>query len=325
MEEEVKKLEEELEEQLAAAQKMLVERQEASKEIATLKESLKAGDAAEARMNQLTAEIKDWKVKFDGNVAELHATSEQVKKLQKDTLAMQEQLDAASAAKSRAEKARQKAQSELDDVNVQLSNERQTVATLQSKQKVHDKQIAELRQQQDKTAAELEHSQAELREAQTRNLVQRNEIADLEQRAQTAEAAKKRLEAELEEMISAQNDRNMASLERIKRELQVQVDEQKKQLLELEDELQLANDAKMRAEVNNATLKEELRLARENAADSAAVEGLETKVKGLQRQVAELQEDADNERRQRGKLSNEKRKLELDMTSLQDQLDEERK
>lgn len=325
MEEEVKKLEEELEEQLAAAQKMLVERQEASKEITTLKESLKASDAAEARMNQLTAEIKDWKSKFDGSVAELHASSEQVKKLQKDVLSLQEQLDAASAAKSRAEKARQKVQSELEDANVQLSNERQASASLQSKQKVHDKQVAELRQLQDKSAAELDHSQAELREAQTRILVQRNELADLEQRAQTAEAAKKRLEAELEEMISAQNDRNMADLERLKRELQVQVDEQKKQIVELEDELQLANDAKMRAEVNNATLKEELRLSRESAADSAAVEALEAKIKGLQRQVTELQEDADSERRMRGKLSNEKRKLELDMTSIQDQLEEERK
>lgn len=43
------------------------------------------------------------------------------------------------------------------------------------------------------------------------------------------------------------------------------------------------------------------------------------------RQVAELQDEADKERRMRGKLSNEKRKLELDLQGQQDTLDEERK
>lgn len=42
-------------------------------------------------------------------------------------------------------------------------------------------------------------------------------------------------------------------------------------------------------------------------------------------QVAELQDEADKERRLRGKLSNEKRKLELDLQTLQDSLEEERK
>lgn len=35
----------------------------------------------------------------------------------------------------------------------------------------------------------------------------------------------------------------------MRRELQTAVDEQKKQIIELEDELQLANDARMRSEV----------------------------------------------------------------------------
>lgn len=41
--------------------------------------------------------------------------------------------------------------------------------------------------------------------------------------------------------------------------------------------------------------------------------------------MGELQDEADKERRMRGKLSNEKRKLELDLQGQADSLDEERK
>ncbi len=117
----------------------------------------------------------------------------------------------------------------------------------------------------------------------------------------------------------------MADLERVRRELQALADDQKKQILELEDDLLLANDAKMRSEVAAAKLTEELRVARESAQDTASFESMESKFKALQRQVVELQDEADKERRLRGKLSTDKRKLELEMTTMQDHLEEERK
>ena len=117
----------------------------------------------------------------------------------------------------------------------------------------------------------------------------------------------------------------MADLERLRRELQTQVEAQKTQIIELEDEIQLASDERMRSEVTIATLTREVQQLREASADPIAMQALENKVKALQRQVADLQEEADRERRQRGKLSNDNRKLQLDMSSLQDQLEEEKK
>jgi chromosome segregation ATPase len=103
------------------------------------------------------------------------------------------------------------------------------------------------------------------------------------------------------------------------------VDDQKKQIVELEDELQLANDAKMRGEVAINKLNDEIRNLRESAQDTAAYESLEGKYKALQRQVVELQEDADKERRQRTKITTEKRKVEMDLQALQEHLEEEKK
>jgi chromosome segregation ATPase len=116
-------------------------------------------------------------------------------------MSIQEQLDNMAAAKAKVERLRQKAQSELDDVAVQLANEKQSVAALQSKQRGFDKQISELKTQFEAANSELERTQAELRDAQSKILVLKNDLADMEQRAVTAEGAKKRLETELEELI----------------------------------------------------------------------------------------------------------------------------
>jgi len=249
------------------------------------------------------------------------AATEQSKKLQRDIHNLQEQLDSASAAKSRAEKLRDKLQRELDDLNVQLNSERQQHSQLQAKQKIHDKQMSELRTQLEQSGTELEKTQTSLRDAQTKLMVSSNELADLKDRVETTDLAKKRLEAELEEYIT-NGGGNSADLERVRRELQKQVDDQKQQILELEDELQLTNDKAMHAEVANAKFKEENRTLAELVANASNSEALEGKVKALQRRVTELTEDADNERRLRGKLSNEKRKLDLDMATLQGRVDD---
>ena len=153
----------------------------------------------------------------------------------------------------------------------------------------------------------------------------RNVLADMEARALAAESSKKKLETELEEMIQTQQDRNVADLERVRRDLQAKVDEQAAHLLELEDDVTLATDAKMRSEMMQAKLQDELRVARETAQEQAAVEAMEGKLKALQRQVVELQNEADAERRSKTKLAADKRKLEQDIVVGVENLAEERK
>jgi len=179
--------------------------------------------------------------------------------------------------------------------------------------------------QLDQGQLELETTQATLRDQQSKVLVLRNVLADMEARALAAESSKKKLETELEEMIQTQQDRNVADLERVRRDLQAKVDEQAAHLLELEDDVTLATDAKMRSEMMQAKLQDELRVARETAQEQAAVEAMEGKLKALQRQVVELQNEADAERRSKTKLAADKRKLEQDIVVGVENLAEERK
>lgn len=66
------------------------------------------------------------------------------------------------------------------------------------------------------------------------------------------ERVKRQLQAELDELVNNQGaaDKNVHELEKAKRSLESQLVELRAQNEELEDELQLTEDAKLRLEVN---------------------------------------------------------------------------
>ena len=168
VEDELVKVETELGEQMDASSMLLQEKKELTIELAKVKESLKSSNAAEAHIQQLTCENKDWKTKFDGNYADLLAAQEYLKRVHKERDANQEQLDIMAASKAKTDKLRLKAQSELDDISVQLSNEKVANSALQSKQKVHDATNGALKVQLDQGQLELETTQATLRDQQSK-------------------------------------------------------------------------------------------------------------------------------------------------------------
>jgi len=94
-------------------------------------------------------------------------------------------------------------------------------------------------------------------------------------------------------------------LEKVKRALEAQVEEQKTQIEELEDELQATEDAKLRVEVNmQAKIAQ---LERELAAKD---EGVEEGRKGLVKQLRDAEVELEEERRQRAAATAARKKLE---------------
>ncbi|CAF1665603.1 unnamed protein product, partial [Didymodactylos carnosus] len=88
-------------------------------------------------------------------------------------------------------------------------------------------------------------------------------LRDLEERNLAYEDLEKRfrqLRGELDDMLSRKDDigKNIHELERVKRILETTVEEQKQQIIELEDELQAAEDGRLRAEVNMGALKQQM-------------------------------------------------------------------
>lgn len=132
-------------------------------------------------------------------------------------------------------------------------------------------------------------------------------------------------------------------LEKAKRCLEAMVEEMRTQMEELEDELQVAEDAKLRLEVNSQALKaqhdRELHARDEMGEEKRKqllkqVETSDAESRVLQnifraanrplcclRQVRELEEELEEERKQRGQASGSKKKLEGELKDVEDQME----
>lgn len=97
----------------------------------------------------------------------------------------------------------------------------------------------------------------------------------------------------------------MHELEKAKRSLESQLAEQKTQNEELEDELQLTEDAKLRLEVNMQALR-----AQFERDVQAKEEQAEEKRRGIVKQLRDLEAELDEERKQRSAAVAAKKKLE---------------
>ena len=96
----------------------------------------------------------------------------------------------------------------------------------------------------------------------------------------------------------------------------MQVEEQKTQIEELEDELQAAEDAKLRLEVNMQALRAQIERDLQTK-DEQGEEGKRT----LQRQLRDMEQELEEERKQRQAAMNGKKKLEGDFKSMEQQVE----
>ena len=84
-----------------------------------------------------------------------------------------------------------------------------------------------------------------------------HELEELQEKLGESERLRKAAQNELEAMMESKDDfgKNVHELEKAKRLLEAQLEEKKQQIEELEDELQITEDAKLRMEVNMQAAK----------------------------------------------------------------------
>lgn len=116
--------------------------------------------------------------------------------------------------------------------------------------------------------------------------------------------------------IQGTADKNVHELERTKRALESQLAEQKTQIEELEDELQLTEDAKLRLEVNMQALKAQFERDLQ-----AREEQAEEKRRALVKQLRDVEAELEDERKQRAASVAAKKKMEGDMRDLEAHLE----
>ncbi|KAM8845605.1 myosin-14-like [Spinachia spinachia] len=283
-----------------------------------LEEEAEAKRAVERQASSLSTQLSDCKKKLEESCGAAEMLEEGKKRLQRELEAANGEYEEKASAYDKLEKSRSRMQQELEDVLMDLDSQRQLVSNLEKKQKKFDQMLAEERAVSCKFAEERDRAEAEARDKETRTLALARALEENQDALEEAEKTVKALRGEMEDLISSKDDvgKSVHDLDKAKRGLEAMVDEMRMQMEELEDELQVAEDAKLRLEVNTQALR-----AQHDRELHARDEMGEEKRKQLLKQVRELEAELEEERKQRAQTSGSKKKLEGEMKDLEDQLE----
>lgn len=256
------------------------------------------------------------KAQEDGDL--LTGSEELRKKLKQECEIMQNKLDEALANSSKLEKSKKKLQSEVEDLTVELEVQRTKISELEKKQRKFDSMLAEEKALSERYSQEKDLAEKESRDKESRILTLTRSLEDKDQLIEEIERNRRQLQLELDELVNNQGttDKNVHELEKAKRSLDSLVSEQKTHIEELEDELQLTEDAKLRLEVNMQALKSQHERDLQ-ARDQQSEEVRRT----FMRQVRDLESELEDERKQRSAALTARKKIEADFNELQLHMD----
>eukprot|EP00800_Vazella_pourtalesii_P021271 TRINITY_DN7830_c0_g1_i1.p1 TRINITY_DN7830_c0_g1~~TRINITY_DN7830_c0_g1_i1.p1 ORF type:complete len:1974 (-),score=571.80 TRINITY_DN7830_c0_g1_i1:235-6156(-) len=266
----------------------------------------------------LQQQLQDLKKKFEDIESSHDDALNSKKKLERDLDSVAQANQDLKANAEALAKSKKRLQQELDDVIHDLETQRANFANLEKKQKKFDSAFADERATAEQLAQERDMADKEARQATTRLLALKGEMEDLTDRFEDVDRTKNRLQAELQAIneSSSSTGKNVQDLEKLRRNLENQLSEAKQQLEEVEDELMLSEDAKLRLEVN-------LQAAKTNfARDLASKEEQNDEIKkALTRQIHEFEERVEEEKKQKQTSFNQRKKLEADYKELDLQVD----
>ncbi|XP_028311850.1 myosin-11-like isoform X1 [Gouania willdenowi] len=281
-----------------------------------LEEEVENKRSTERQLIALNMQLSDSRKKLDEACGAAELLEEGKKRLQRELDGVHGELEEKSSAYDKLEKSRGRLQQELEDVLMDLDNQRQLVSNLEKKQKKFDQMLAEERAVSCKIAEERDRAEAEAREKETRVLALARALEENQDALEEAEKMVKALRVEMEDLICSKDDvgKNVHDLEKAKRGLEALVEEMRTQMEELEDELTVAEDAKLRLEVNGQALK-----AQHDRELQARDEMGEEKRKHLLKQVRELEAELEEERKQRAQALAVKKKVEGELKDHEEQ------
>ncbi|KAG9510218.1 Myosin heavy chain, non-muscle, partial [Fragariocoptes setiger] len=270
-------------------------------------------------LNQQLSEVK----RKSADDAELLVQSEELRKrLKQDYDMSQAKLNEERATSSKLEKSKKKLQSEVEDLTVELEAQRAKISELEKKQRKFDSLLAEERAKAATFSQEKDAAEKEAREKESKILTLTRTLDEKDQQIEDIERARRQTQLELDELVNNQGttDKNVHDLERAKRGLEAQVTEQRTHIEELEGELQMAEDVKLRLEVNMNALKQQHDRDLQ-ARDQQAEEQKRT----FMRRVRDLESELEDERKQRSAALAARKKVEADFNELQLQIDNSNK
>ncbi|KAM9746242.1 myosin-14-like isoform 2-T2 [Menidia menidia] len=283
-----------------------------------LEDETEAKRGAERQVCSLTSQLAEARRRLEAALAWGGQQEEARRRLQRELEAAGAELQAATGEQEKLDRNRTRLRAELDDALQELQEQRAISSGLEKKQRKFDQMLAEERLLSGRLQEERERAEAEARGAEARLLALGSELEISLQKLQEAERQGNALKAETELLLSTQDTtgRSVHELEKVRRGLEAGLEEARAQLEELEDELQASEDARLRLEVNGQAERAAHQRELQNREEAA-----EEKRRTLLRQLREVQEELEEERRQRGQASGGRKKLEAELKDAEDQLD----
>ncbi|KAK7484698.1 hypothetical protein BaRGS_00024106 [Batillaria attramentaria] len=283
-----------------------------------LDEEEEARRSLEKQIVELNQKMVDLKKKAEEDLANNEALEEYKKKAAREMEQLQQQVEEARTNSDRLDKSRKKLQAEVEDLTIALDNQRSNVSNMEKKQRKFDQMLAEEKAVSERLAQERDMVEKESREKETKILNLTRNLDELQERVDQLERLRQQQARELEDLISSKDDvgKNVHELDKAKRTLEQTVAEQRQQIEDLEDELQAAEDAKLRLEVNMQALK-----AQYDRDVAGREESEEEAKRSLLRQLREMEAELEDERKQRAIAVNARNKLQGDLQGMEQQLE----
>ncbi|XP_078197757.1 uncharacterized protein LOC103795939 isoform X2 [Callithrix jacchus] len=237
----------------------------------------------EKQIATLHAQVADM-TKIEDSVGCLETSEEVKRQLRKDLKGLSQ------GHKDKLENTKTCLQQELDDLLVDLDNQRHMVCHLEEKQKKFDKLLAEQKTISAKYAEERDRAKAEAREKETKVLLLARALEEAMEKKTELEQLNKQIRIEIEHFLSSKG-KSVYEL-KSKWALEQQVEEMKIALEEMEDELQDTENANLQLEVNLQAMKIQFEQDLQGRDEQS-----EEKVQQLVTQVWDIKAELEDERK----------------------------
>uniref|UniRef100_A0A8C5C0P9 Uncharacterized protein n=1 Tax=Gadus morhua TaxID=8049 RepID=A0A8C5C0P9_GADMO len=276
-----------------------------------LEEESEAKRAVERQASSLNMQLVEVRKRLEEASEAGEALEEGRRRLQRDLEEARGEYEEKASACEKLERSRSRLQQEHEDLLGELDGRRQLLATLEKKQKKFDQMLGEERLASSRQVEQRERAEAELREKETKMLALGRTLKEKEEVLEEMEKSMKSMRTEMEELLSSQDD--VHHLEKERRAQEAMLEEARLQMDELEDELQAAEDGRLRLEVGGQALR-----AQHERELQAAEQAAEEQRRQMLRQVTELESVLEEEKRQRSQALAARRRLEGELKEQED-------
>jgi len=266
-------------------------------------------------MGRLEKEKAELQEKLNEVEDELAAKAKKVKDLEAAQAELQEKVAALESKATKAERLRVKAMNDVSDLSAQIDALNSQLATATRKAKQHG---TELKQEQAKTAesaAKFDQASAALHKSQTKVIQLEDQVAEVTERYEQTVRDNKQLKSDLEE-LSVTDD-----LEAKVKALQADLRGKDTMLADLNEECDDLTDQLSKVTKERDASQMTLQKLQSQVQDEDAMSG--PRVKKLQQQITDLQDDLDAQAARNSRLLNDKKKLEAELKTMESDLEAE--